>query len=212
MITDNKGHILLLCEKTDTAQFINFYIKYLRQHDKEIPQVRIINFAGVDSLADVLSKVHEQDWFHSIKKIVLFADGTAKRRDREHLLYKIEQHTYLKYFADYSYYLFPYKSAAGNWQPGFLEDVLLETLNKETSESCAYQSLYNITEDFLLSVNNTRGKEHHFTNHSRQFLCMYLSGTKKYAGLKLAEAAQKGAFDLESSKFEDLKKVICGLN
>lgn len=201
----------MLCEKIDIAQFVNFYVKYLRRQYSDIPPMRIINFERFSGLTSVLAQVQEQDWFTDIKKIVIFADGTAKRRDREHELYKIRQHTYLRDFAGYSYYLFPYKSKAGNWQPGFLEDVLLETLKQETSESCYYQNLYNITGDFLLSVNNNRGKEHRFVNHNRQFLCMYLSGTKKYAGLKLAEAAQKGAFDLESSKFDDLREVLRGL-
>lgn len=203
--------IILLCEHIDIAQFISVYIEYLRKQQVEIPAVKIINIGNINKTEQILRQLTEQSWFEEIKKVIIFADATKKRMEREHLLYKVQLHTFLKNFPDYRYFLFPCKSTAGRWQTGFLEDVLLDTLKMETSECCDYYNLRNITEDFLLSVNNDRGKENRFVNHNRHFLCTYLAGTKKYAGLKLAEAAQKGAFDLSSSKFDDLKEVLMAL-
>ena len=39
-------------------------------------------------------------------------------------------------------------------------------------------------------------------------LCGYLSGTDKYAGMRIAEAAQLGAFDLDNQKFDSLKNYL----
>ncbi len=213
-MTDKKQlshEIVLLCEHIDIAQFISVYIDYLRKQQVEIPAVKIINIGDINKTEQILQQLTRQSWFGEIKKVIIFADATKKRLDREHQLYKAKLHTFLKDFTDYEYFLFPCKTAAGRWQSGFLEDVLLDTLKMETSEYCNYYNLRNMTEDFLLSVNNDRGRENRFINHNRHFLCTYLAGTKKYAGLKLAEAAQKGAFDLSSSKFDDLKAVLVAL-
>ena len=38
---------------------------------------------------------------------------------------------------NFEVFLFPKKSAAGNWTPGFMEDLLLPALKQDTSE-CSY--------------------------------------------------------------------------
>lgn len=213
-MTDKKqlSHkIILLCERLDIAQFISVYIEHLRKRKLHIPAVKIINLGGIGKMTAVLAAITRQPWFSEVEKVILFADATNKRQNREHELYRAQLHSFLKQFACYSYFLFPHKTAAGRWQAGFLEDVLLAVLKMETSECCNYYNLKNMTDDFLLSVNNARGKEHHLVNYSRHFLCTYLAGTSKYAGLRLAEAAQKGAFDLESGKFKDLREVLMEL-
>ena len=45
-------------------------------------------------------------------------------------------------------------------------------------------------------------------NSSRNFLYSYLSGTEKFVGLRLGEAAAKCAFDLDHNCFKDLREFI----
>jgi hypothetical protein len=60
-------------------------------------------------------------------------------------------------------------------------------------------------------VQNCRGKDNRFGNVSRNFLYSYLSATEKFVGLRLGEAAAKGAFDLDHECFKDLKEFISRL-
>jgi hypothetical protein len=60
-------------------------------------------------------------------------------------------------------------------------------------------------------VQNCRGKGNRFVNSSRNFLYSYLSGTEKFVGLRLGEAAAKGAFDLENEVFKDLRGILSRL-
>ena len=112
---------------------------------------------------------------------------------------------------DYNFYIFPRKSKKGNWTPGFMEDLLLPALAQESSEVCEFYNLHNVTHEFLFSVQNCRGKGNRFTNVSRNFLYSYLSGTEKFVGLRLGEAAAKGAFNLEHESFKDLKEFLSKL-
>lgn len=186
-------------------------MKFLRKSGIPLPKTKIINLHQIENLYPVLAKLSRMPGFENVQKIRIVADGTHKRRDREHELYKAQMTTYLKEFADYDYYLFPYKSAAGNWRPGFMEDLLIETLQEDTSECCHYVSLRNIIDDFLLSTNNTRGRDNRFINHNRHVLCAYFAGTSKLVGMRVGDAADAGAFALGSEKFNDLKEMFEGL-
>ena len=92
-----------------------------------------------------------------------------------------------------------------------MEDLLLPVLKHDTAEVEEFYNLRNITYEFLFSVNNCRGKERRLVNHSRNFLYSYFSGTEKFVGMRLGEAAAKGAFDLEDEGFKDLREFLTGL-
>ena len=90
--------------------------------------------------ADILEKAED---FSDIEKVLLIADAGIKRLETEHFLYSVKQHSFLVDF-DYDLYLFPKKSVAGNWSPGFMEDLLVPALKQETSECCYFYNLHNI--------------------------------------------------------------------
>ena len=122
----------------------------------------------------------------------------------------MKQHSFLVDF-DYDLYLFPKKSAAGNWSPGFMEDLLVPALKQETSECCYFYNLRNIAHEYIFSVNNSRGQKNRIVNYSRNFLYGYFAGTEKFVGLRLGEAATKGAFDLNHEGFKDLREFLIKL-
>lgn len=202
--------ILVLCERLDIAAFVDIYIKYLRTDGVAIPNVRIINLQCLDNLPQYMQGLEKAEDFFDIGKVLLIADAGIKRLETEHFLYSVKQHSFLVDF-DYELYLFPKKSAAGNWSPGFMEDLLVPALKQETSECCYFYNLHNIAHEYIFSVNNSRGQKNRIVNYSRNFLYGYFAGTEKFVGLRLGEAAAKGAFDLEHEGFKDLREFLTRL-
>ena len=204
------NQILVLCERLDIAAFVDVYIKYLRTEGVAIPNVRIINLQCLDNLPQYLQWLEKAEDFFDIGKVLLIADAGIKRLETEHFLYSVKQHSFLVDF-DYDLYLFPKKSAAGNWSPGFMEDLLVPALKQETSECCYFYNLNNIAHEYIYSVNNSRGRKNRIVNYSRNFLYGYFAGTEKFVGLRLGEAATKGAFDLKHEGFKDLREFFTRL-
>lgn len=202
--------ILVLCERLDIASFVDIYIKYLRTEGVAIPNVRIINLQCLDNLPQYLQGLEKAEDFSDIGKVLLIADAGIKRLETEHFLYSVKQHSFLMDF-DYDLYLFPKKSAAGNWSPGFMEDLLVPALKQETSECCYFYNLHNIAHEYIFSVNNSRGQKNRIVNYSRNFLYGYFAGTEKFVGLRLGEAAMKGAFDFNHEGFKDLREFLIKL-
>lgn len=199
--------IIALCERIDIASFIDAYIKYLQIQGVDIPKVRIVNLQDLENLPQYLDNLKQFKELVNIEKVLVFADATKKRLERQHFITVLLRRSFLQNMK-YDFYLFPRKSEAGKWTPGYLEDLLLPTLKKETSEECQFYNLHSITHEFLFTVQNCRGKEHRFINTSRNFLYSYLSGTEKFVGLRLGEATTKGAFDLEDERFADLREFF----
>ena len=202
--------IIALCERIDIAAFVDVYIKYLRTQGVEIPLVRIVNLQELENLPQYLENLEQFAEPANIGKVVVFADASKKRLERQYFITATLQRSFLQAL-EYDFYLFPRKSEKGNWTPGFLEDLLLPTLSQESSEECEFYNLHGITHEFLFTVQNCRGKDNRFVNTSRNFLYSYLSGTEKFVGLRLGEAAAKGAFNLEHEGFKDLKEFISRL-
>ena len=202
--------IIILCERIDIAAFVDVYIKYLRTQGMGIPKVRIVNLQELENLPQYLENLEQFAEPVNIAKVLVFADASKKRLEKQYFITTALQRSFLQSL-EYNFYLFPRKSEKGNWTPGFLEDLLLPTLSQESSEECEFYNLHSVTHEFLFSVQNCRGKGNRFVNTSRNFLYSYLSGTEKFVGLRLGEAAAKGAFDLEHESFKDLKEFLSKL-
>ena len=202
--------IIVLCERIDIAAFVDVYIKYLRTQGMEIPKVRIVNLQELENLPQYLESLEQFTEPANIAKVLVFADASKKRLEKQYFITTALQRSFLQNL-EYNFYLFPRKSEKGNWTPGFMEDLLLPSLSQESSEECEFYNLHSVTHEFLFSVQNCRGKGNRFVNASRNFLYSYLSGTEKFVGLRLGEAAAKGAFDLENEVFEDLKEFLKNL-
>lgn len=202
--------ILALCERVDIAAFLDVYLKYLRSQGVVIPEMRIVNLQAIQSLPGFIDKLEQAQVLENIAKIILFADAGVKRRATEHFIFKTKKYSFLQDFA-FEFYLFPQRSEVGNWTPGFLEDVLVPALQQQTAEASDFYNLKNIAHEFVFSVQNSRGKDKRFANYNRHFLYSYFAGTEKFVGLRLGEAAAKGAFDLEHEGFNDLKEFLSSL-
>ena len=202
--------IIALCERIDIAAFVDVYIKYLRTQGVEIPKVRIVNLQELENLPQYIEGLEQFAVPANIGKVLIFADATKKRLDTQYFITAAFKRSALQNLEHY-FYLFPCKSEKGNWTPGFLEDLLLTALSRESSDECEFYNLHSITHEFIFSVQNCRGKDNRFVNSSRNFLYSYLSGTEKFVGLRLGEAAAKGAFDLDNENFEGLREFLIKL-
>mgnify|MGYP000019439060 FL=1 len=203
--------VLLLCERIDIAQFLHVYIKHLFKQGVPMNHVQIINFENMEKLPRILKHLENMDGFDQVQKALIVADSEDNIRSKSHKIGSIIRHSHFVNLEYCQYYFFPGKRSARGWHHGYLEDVLLEVLRQDSSEECGHYNLYNITADFLLSVNGCRGREFRLKNESRHLLCGYLAGTDKYAGMRIAEAAHYDAFDLDSKKFDSLKQYLLKL-
>ena len=202
--------IIALCERIDIAAFVDVYIKYLRTQGIEIPKVRIVNLQELENLPQYLDDLEQFVEPANIGKVLVFADASKKRLEMQYFITTALQRSFLQDL-EYDFYLFPRKSEKGNWTPGFMEDLLLPALSQKSSEECDFYNLHSVTHEFLFSVQNCRGKGNRFVNTSRNFLYSYLSGTEKFVGLRLGEAAAKDAFALGHDGFKDLREFISKL-
>ena len=91
-------------------------------------------------------------------------------------------------------------------------DGRLQSLRQESSECSDYYNLYNVSAEYLQTVNCCRGRENGLLNYSRHLLYTYFAGTDRYVGMRLGEAALAGAFDLEHPCYASLKECLQGLN
>ena len=136
--------IIALCERIDIAAFVDVYIKYLRTQGVKIPKVRIINLQELENLPQYLEDLEQFAVPANISKVLIFADATKKRLDTQYFITAALKRSFLQNL-EYDFYLFPRKSAKGNWVPGFLEDLLLPALSQESSEKCEFYNLHCVT-------------------------------------------------------------------
>jgi len=203
--------ILLLCERKEIADFVSSYIRFLFKQGISLPNLQIINLGRLEELANFLSYVEEHEDRSGLRKIRFIGDAAENASTKLLGLERIQDNSFLSQFPDYQSFLFPGKRARGPWSKGYLEDVLIKAIAKNSSEAACQESLLGITQDFLLSVNSCRDTKLPLSNHNRHLLYAYLAGTERFVGLNMGEAARAGAFDLTSSELEPLKNMLQAL-
>ncbi len=186
--------VLLLCERREIADFVSCYIRFLLERGCSIAKAQVINLGRWEELPRFLQYVAKHEHTELLQKVRLLADAGPSTRVKQLHLEKIKNDSFLRIFPDFAYYLFPGKEGGRYWRKGYLEDVLLKNLRRESSENAVFENLFNITQDFLLSINSCRGEQLHLQNHSRHTLHAFFAGTEKYVGMSMGEAFLQGAF------------------
>ncbi len=85
------------------------------------------------------------------------------------------------------------------YKNGTLEDLLFNAICISNEHYECISSFFNC----LTKKNKSKFKRLH-----KNFLHVYLSSTNDYIGLKIGEAANKGAWDLNSEMFNNIKAMI----
>lgn len=205
------GEVLLLCERLEIAQFMHAYLRFLFKQCETLPNMQIINYQGMDRLETLSQRLQKLEGGTQVSKVLFLADADEHYDERMQKFFAVRDSAFFKQVAEYRQYFFPGQKPNKRWRRGFLEDALWEALEQETAEQCDFHNLYNMSAEFLLLVNNNRGREHRLRNYSRHLLYTYFSATEKYVGLRLGEAALAGAFDLEHDVFASLREQLLAL-
>lgn len=205
------GEVLLLCERVEMAQFMHAYLRHLFKQGISLPNMQIVNYQSIDKLDLLTKRLIQLEGREIVQKAVFFADAADERERRMQkflqcvTILSLEEWSIARTFSSR-------QKATKRWQKGYLEDMLLQSLRMESSECSDYYNLYNMSAEYLQSVNCCRGRENRLVNYSRHLLYTYLAGTERYVGMRLGEAALAGAFDLEHPCYASLKECLQGLN
>ncbi len=205
------GEILLLCERKEMAQFLHVYLRYLFKQGARLPNMQIVNYQGLDKLGALTKRLWQLEGREAVHTAVFFADAADERERRMRKFFAVRDNTFFKEVEYCTHFFFPGKKSTKRWQKGYLEDLLLQSLRHESAECSDYYNLYNMSAEYLLSVNNSRGSENRLKNYSRHLLYTYLAGTEKYVGMCLGEAALAGAFNLSHPCYDSLKDSLLAL-
>ena len=206
------GEVLLLCERVEMAQFMHAYLRHLFKQGISLPNMQIVNYQSIDKLDLLTKRLIQLKGREIVRKAVFFADAADERERRMQKFFAVRDNTFFREVEYCTHFFFPGKKATKRWQKGYLEDMLLQSLRRESSECSDYYNLYNMSAEYLQSVNCCRGRENRLVNYSRHLLYTYLAGTDRYVGMRLGEAALAGAFDLEHPCYASLKECLQGLN
>ena len=88
--------IIVLCERIDIAAFVDVYIKYLRTQGMEIPKVRIVNLQELENLPQYLENLEQFAEPANIAKVLVFADASKKRLERQYFITAALQRSFLQ--------------------------------------------------------------------------------------------------------------------
>lgn len=205
------GEIILLCERLEIAQFMHAYLRYLFKQGIELPHMQIINYQGVGRLRELSQRLAKLAGSRQVRKVLVLADADDQSDERMQELFAVRDNEFFKTVQECRHFFFPGRRPTKRWQHGYLEDALWQALRQDTAEYSDFYNLYNMSAEYLLVVNNSRGREHRLPNYHRHLLYAYFAATEKYAGLRLGEAALAGAFDLQHPVFDCLRESLLAL-
>lgn len=205
------GEIILLCERLEIAQFMHAYLRYLFKQGLELPHMQIINYQGVGRLQELSQRLAKLAGSRQVRKVLLLADADEQSDERMQEFFAVRDNEFFKTVPECRHFFFPGRRPTKRWQQGYLEDALWQALRHDTAEYNDFYNLHNMSAEYLLVVNNNRGREHRLANYNRHLLYTYFAATEKYVGLRLGEAAQAGAFDLQHPVFDSLKESLMAL-
>lgn len=199
---------LLLCERREIAQFVQAYVRYLHKQKIILPQSQFLIFRRLEQLPVLARRLPLIPGSERVRRIIFFADAGNNLEERRELLDAVRGSECFSKIPYCAHFFFPGRLQGKRWRSGYLEDLLLEALRPETTESGDFINLYNVCQEYVDSVNNCRGQKNRLSNRSRHVLCAYLAATEKYAGASLDEAVTAGAFALEGERFACLRKCL----
>lgn len=202
---------LFLCERIEIARFLQVYLKHLFKQGEKLPNVQIINYHKLEKLDALSVQLKQLVAGSTVQRAVFFADAADEREQRVQQLFSIRDNCFFRDVKHCSHFFFPGRRSNKRWRNGYLEDLLLEALRQETETFPSCCGLLNIASEYLLTVNNCRGKQNQLSNYSRHLLYAYLAASDKYTGMRLDEAALAGVFDLQHPCFNSLRTCLLTL-
>ena len=205
------GEALLLCERLEMAQFVHVYLQYLFRQGISLPTVQLLNYRSLQQLEGLAKRLPNIPGSKQVQRVLIFADAQNDLENRRNKVLDMRSSDFFRTRDYCAHFLFPGRIAGRRWLGGYLEDLLVEALKRDTAEYGDFINMKNIAREYLMCIENNRGTGHKLSNYNRNLLYTYFAGTEKFVGCTIAEAAKLGAFDFEHVGFVELKKFILGL-
>ncbi len=206
-----EGGTVFICERPQLASFLTGYSRYLAGQGLAVAAYQPLigrSFAALPKLAAHPALAGAQ-------RIVLLADATERLNNRLAELDRLELRSGLAGRSGYSRYLWPGKRASSHWQPGYLEDLLLELLRQEAWGGSYAASLRGAAAEYLRSADTylaaaeqARGRAYAPWNCQGRLLYALLAAQPAYAGASLAAACGLGAFALGDARLAAFKSLL----
>lgn len=207
----------IICEGRDGMAFIIHCLNALIRNQR-IPDNRFeaIDFGGNEDIRETLKILPLLAGYSSMKSILVVRDAEQSATQAVVSLQESFRNAFdVEVPSDGSFvmnadgirvgfYLFPgWKD--GHFQDGTLEDLCDNILRDVKGEAGA--SYLQVSADkYLAHVLEQKGS---FRRRHKNRLHTILSGTDRFVGLKIGEAAKVGAFDFEAEEMKELNERIC---
>lgn len=203
---------LLLCEGVDEYYFLITYLNnYLIKQNPACDNIEVRDFGGNEELEKYLKSLSKMDGFEKVKSIAVIRDAekdcNAAKESLERIFCSIDKEI-KNVLSEEPYYLLPHKNGSC-WQNGTLEDLCIKILKDNADDALSAKKLKEHAEAYAAHIEADRKRP--LIRKHKNLLHTYLSGTDKYVGMKIGEAAKSGCFDWESNVLADLKNFILTL-
>ncbi|WP_296829280.1 DUF3226 domain-containing protein [uncultured Megasphaera sp.] len=212
---------VILCEGRDEELFLRYYVAYLVGAGVIPDTFNIIDFGGNEDLKRRLRVLPYVEHYEAMKGFLIIRDaesnaGGAAQSLQHHMnaAFGIDIHIDGQFVQNtdglrFGFVLLPGKNDEGDFCDGTLEDLCCQIL-KEGSDECSGQKLLNLSDSYLDAVLQNRETPLR-TAHKNQ-LHAYFSGTDRFVGMKIGEAARAKCFDFSSPALDFLKEALIALS
>lgn len=212
---------VILCEGRDEELFLRCYVSHLVE-GKVVPDTfNIINLGGNEELQKKLRVLHSVEHYDRMQGFLIIRDaesdaGGAAQSLQHHMNEAFDMDIPLDgrftQNADgvrFGFVLLPGKKTEGDFCDGTLEDLCCQIL-KEDSDECSGQKLLNLSDSYLDAV--LQNRETPLRTAHKNKLHAYFSGTDRFVGMKIGEAARAKCFDFSSPALDFLKEALIALS
>lgn len=216
---------VILCEGRDEELFLRYYIEYLVERQIVPDTFNIINLGGNEDLRDELRKFPSSipffDNYDRMRGFLIVRDAES---DANGAAQSLQHHMNEAFGIDiqlngqfvknpdgirFGFVLLPGKNTEGDFCDGTLEDLCCHIL-KENPNEFSGESLLTLSNSYLETVEHERGISLRTTHKNK--LHAYFSGTDRFVGMKLGEAARAKCFDFSSPSLDFLKEALIELS
>ena len=207
-------HYLILCEGTDTKNFVISYLNSTAmQADPRFGNdIQVFDFHGINELSKFIKNLKNMENYEEVTRLLVLRDAET---DVQSAIASIK--------ASLEENDLPIPDRCNQWEskdglhiqtaftlmpncsstpvPGALEDLCWSILKGKNPES-----VKNDVQSFIGRIKSNYDSIGSHEHKSR--LHTYFSINKEYISLKIGEAAKAGAFDWEAESLSELKKLI----
>lgn len=218
----------IFCEGMDERQWLIYYLDYLRPKYSLPDRFLVHDLGGNEQLLNAIFNIPKLDHYSTAQAILFIRDAEKDHHQAIQALsnrisasfsfenltssalqplscgiwYKTVNGTRIGFM------LFPGKNTQGDFDNGTLEDLCLSILKTQKGEISA-NKLQQLGTQYIDAI--TMCGHAPFRTLHKNKLHAYFSGTDRFVGMKIGEAAKAGCFDFSHPKLDALKDMLIAM-